>query len=195
MDPVSTITLSIAVGAAAIAGKELVSAAVKDAYQGLKNQIRSRYPKVSLDRLEQAPGSKEEQDAVEKGLAASKAGQDTELMVAARALITLAQRHAPSAAASLMPADEETLSLYLILMSTGERFKIHVLVNMSVGALKEQILENIVRPRNSGFLMRRSFLTNRTGAARIILQDEMTLAESGTQNGDTLSFFFEADAG
>src|SRR5437868_4288859 len=48
MEPISAIALSLAVGAGAIAGKEAVSAVVKDAYTALKDLIKSRYPKVSI---------------------------------------------------------------------------------------------------------------------------------------------------
>ena len=101
MEPVSAIALSLALGAGAVAGKEAVSALVKDAYAGLKDLIKSRYPKVSTEQLEQAPGSKNRRAVVEEDLAASGAGQDTELVAKARALVELVQRHAPAAAAAV----------------------------------------------------------------------------------------------
>jgi hypothetical protein len=58
MEPISAIAISLALGAGATAGKEVVSALVKDAYGKLKELVRSRYPKVSVDHLEQAPESK-----------------------------------------------------------------------------------------------------------------------------------------
>jgi hypothetical protein len=58
MEPISAIAMSLALGAGAIAGKEVVSAFVRDAYTSLKGLLRSRYPKVSVDHLEQAPESK-----------------------------------------------------------------------------------------------------------------------------------------
>jgi hypothetical protein len=43
--------MSLALGAAAIAGKELVSGVIKDAYGKLKELIKNRYPNVSLEQL------------------------------------------------------------------------------------------------------------------------------------------------
>jgi hypothetical protein len=45
MEPISAIALSVALGAGAVAGKEAVSAVVKDAYATLKTLIKDRYPK------------------------------------------------------------------------------------------------------------------------------------------------------
>ena len=101
MEPISAIAISLALGAGAIAGKEVVSAVVKDAYGALKELIRKRYPKVSIDQLEQAPGSNSRRAVVEEDLAATDAGQDAELHAAARKLTELIQQHAPGAAAAI----------------------------------------------------------------------------------------------
>ncbi len=101
MEPVSAIALSLALGAGATAGKEAVSAMVKDAYAALKELIKSRYPKVSTEQLEQAPQSKSRRAVVEEDLAAAGAGQDAELLAKARALVELIQQHAPAAAAAV----------------------------------------------------------------------------------------------
>jgi hypothetical protein len=101
MEPVSAIALSLALGAGASAGKEAVSAVVKDAYAALKDLIKSRYPRVSTEQLEQAPESKTRWAVVEEDLAASGVGQDAELVAKARALVELVQRHAPAAAAAI----------------------------------------------------------------------------------------------
>src|SRR5215831_27424 len=101
MEPISAVALSLALGAGAIAGKELVSAAVKDAYTALKDLIKSRYPKVSIEQLDQAPGSKNRRAVVEEDLTVSGAGQDAELIAAARKLIELVQQHSPAAAPAL----------------------------------------------------------------------------------------------
>ena len=77
MEPISAIAISLALGAAAIAGKEIVSAVVKDSYSKLKELIRNRYPKVSVDQLEQAPESKNRRAVVEEDLTASAAGRPT----------------------------------------------------------------------------------------------------------------------
>jgi hypothetical protein len=101
MEPISAIAISLALGAGAIAGKEVVSALVKDAYAALKGLVQSRYPKVSVDHLEQAPESKARRAGVEEDLTAANAGQDTEVVAAARKLMELIQQHAPGAAAAI----------------------------------------------------------------------------------------------
>jgi hypothetical protein len=101
MEPISAIAISLALGAGATAGKEVVGAVVKDAYSKLKELVRSRYPKVSVDHLEQAPESKARRVIVEEELTAAGAGQDAELVVAAQKLIELIQQHAPDAAAAI----------------------------------------------------------------------------------------------
>jgi hypothetical protein len=101
MEPISTIAISLALGAGAVAGKEIVSGLVKDAYDKLKSLIKNRYPKVSVDRLEQAPQSKARRASVEEDLTAANAGQDAEVVAAAQKLIEIIQQHAPSAVAAL----------------------------------------------------------------------------------------------
>jgi len=101
MEPISAIALSLALGAGAVAGKEVVSALVKDAYAGLKGLIANRYPNVSIEQLEQAPDSKARRAVVEEDLSAFGAGQDGELAAAARQLIDLVERHAPAAATAV----------------------------------------------------------------------------------------------
>ncbi len=101
MEPISAIAMSLALGAGAMAGKEVVSALVKDAYAALKGLIKSRYPKVSVDHLEQAPESKARQAGMEEDLTAANAGQDVEVVAAARKLMELIQQHAPDAAAAI----------------------------------------------------------------------------------------------
>jgi hypothetical protein len=101
MEPISAIALSLALGAGAVAGKTVVSELVKAAYASLKDLIKSRYPKVSVEQLEGAPESKNRRAVVEEDLTASGAGQDTELAAAAHTLIKLIEQHAPAAAAAI----------------------------------------------------------------------------------------------
>jgi hypothetical protein len=101
MEPISAIALSLALGAGAVAGKEAVSALVKDAYTALKDLIRNRYTTVSIEQLEKAPGSKSRRAVVEEDLTASSAGQDAELAAAAHHLIELVQQHAPAVASAI----------------------------------------------------------------------------------------------
>jgi hypothetical protein len=101
MEPISAVAMSLALGAGAIAGKEVVSSLVKDAYGKLKDLIKTRYPKVSVDHLEGAPQSPARRAGVEEDLAAANAGQDTELVAVAQKLIDAIQQHAPGAAAAI----------------------------------------------------------------------------------------------
>jgi predicted KAP-like P-loop ATPase len=101
MEPISAIALSLALGAAATAGKAVVSEFVKDAYASLKDLIKSRYPKVSVEQLEQVPESRSRRAVVEEDLTASSVGQDTELAAAAHTLIKLIEQQAPAAAAAI----------------------------------------------------------------------------------------------
>jgi hypothetical protein len=101
MEPISAIALSLALGAGSIAGKEVVSGIVKDAYAALKALIKNRYPKVSIEQLEQAPESKNRRAVVEEDLTTSGAGHDAELVAAARKLTELIQQLAPGVAAAI----------------------------------------------------------------------------------------------
>jgi hypothetical protein len=96
MEPVSAVALSLALGA----GKEIANTLVKDAYTGLKELIRRRYPKVPVDQLEAAPESKSRRAVVEEDLAAAGAALDSELFAAAKRLIELVRQHEPAAAAA-----------------------------------------------------------------------------------------------
>ena len=101
MEPISAIALSLALGAGAIAGKEVVSGLVKDAYAALKDRIKQHYPKVSVEQLEEAPQSKSRRAVVEEDLANAGAGRDSELADAANRLIELVRTQAPGAAAAI----------------------------------------------------------------------------------------------
>jgi hypothetical protein len=101
MEPFSAIALSLALGAGAVAGKAVVSALVKNAYAALKDLIKKRYPKVSIEQLEEAPGSKSRRAVVEEDLTGSGAGSDSELVAAAHTLIELVQQHAPALASAI----------------------------------------------------------------------------------------------
>ena len=101
MEPISAIALSLALGAGAIAGKAVVSELVKDAYAALKDRIKQRYPKVSVEQLEEAPQSKSRRAVVEEDLENAGAGTDGELVEAANRLIELVRTQMPGAAAAI----------------------------------------------------------------------------------------------
>lgn len=101
MEPISAIALSLALGAAAVAGTELVKAVVKDGYDKLKGLIKSRYPGVSVELIEQAPDSKPRRDVVEQDLGKAGAASDAELVEVAQQLIELVRQQIPGAAAAI----------------------------------------------------------------------------------------------
>jgi hypothetical protein len=91
MDPVTVIVDALAAGAAAGA-KDSASSAVVDAYTGLKALARKRLGRqpdgeLVLARHEQAPDTWQAPLALE--LAAAAAGQDDELITAAKTLLSL----------------------------------------------------------------------------------------------------------
>lgn len=92
MDPITIIVAALATGAAA-GLKPTAEKVVKDAYEGVKALIRSRYRDVSLDTIENDPTSKARQDVVKEDLQKTKAGNDVELLKHAQTLLTLIQAH------------------------------------------------------------------------------------------------------
>jgi hypothetical protein len=105
MDPVSAIVTALALGATA-ALNATVGQVVKDAYDSLKDRIRSRYAKVipDLDQLEQTPDSETRRAVIEEGLVRDGAQQDPELpqlAAQAQALVELIQSRAPEVAAAI----------------------------------------------------------------------------------------------
>jgi hypothetical protein len=98
MEPISAIAISLALGAAATAGAEVVNSVIRDAYSKVKELIRNRYPRVSIDLLEEAPESKRRRAVVEEDLARYGAGQDLELLAAAHTLADFIEQQASGAA-------------------------------------------------------------------------------------------------
>lgn len=91
MDPVTLILTALGAGAA-LGAKDTASAAVKDAYEGLKAQVKKRFEgrpdgELVLARYEEAPGSWKGPIAAE--LTAAGADADVDLVAAAQALMTL----------------------------------------------------------------------------------------------------------
>ena len=101
MEAIITIVQGLALGAAPIVGNEAVKCLVGDAYLALKDLVKKRYPKVSIEWLEQAPESKHRRAAIEEDLTAGGAAKDAELVAAARAVIELVKQHAPSAVSAV----------------------------------------------------------------------------------------------
>src|SRR5690349_21067739 len=100
VEPISAIVTALALGAAA-AAKDIGGQAVKDAYAALKSLIASRYPKASVDTLEQAPESKSRRAVVEEDLQATPAATDTDLAQLSKQLVELIRQQAPGAPAAI----------------------------------------------------------------------------------------------
>src|SRR2546422_1417927 len=96
MEPVTLLLTALAVGAKA-ALQDTASAAVKDAYSGLKALIVGKFgKKASLDSLEQKPESKAKQAAAEEDLVDVGAATDTEVMAKAQEVVSAVERDDPA---------------------------------------------------------------------------------------------------
>lgn len=96
MDPISLILTALVTGAAAgiePAAKQIV----KDAYDGLKTIIKTKYRQVSVDMLENDPADKTRQDIIKKDLEKSQVSSDEELLRQAQIVLDAVQKHAPEA--------------------------------------------------------------------------------------------------
>lgn len=90
MDPIQLIVTALVAGASN-ALESTASSAIKDAYSGLKNLIKNRYPEVGVDRLEKKPDSTARKEAVHEDLEDAKADIDSELLQQAQTLLTALQ--------------------------------------------------------------------------------------------------------
>lgn len=91
MDPITLIVTALGTGAA-LGAKDTASAAVKDAYQGLKGLVRKRFAgrdegQVVLAQYENSPAKWEPMLAGE--LTEAGAAQDSDLIAAAQLLLSL----------------------------------------------------------------------------------------------------------
>jgi hypothetical protein len=100
MEPVTMIATALALGAAA-GLKPTAEQAVKDAYAALKALIKSKYPKVSVGHLEEAPESKARRSVLEEDLTSVQAAADRDVLQRAKDVMEAVQRHAPAAAAAV----------------------------------------------------------------------------------------------
>jgi hypothetical protein len=94
MDPLSSIVIALAVGAAGEINPA-VEQAVKNGYAALKALIRHRYAQVNVDLLEQDPSSASGRTMVKEDLAKSEAVEDEELLRQAQNLLETIERHTP----------------------------------------------------------------------------------------------------
>lgn len=95
MDPVTLIVTAIVAGVAA-AAKPTAEQAVKDAYAGLKALIQRRFADKgdvtpALEQVENKPESAGRQEMLKEELDEAGAGQDSDVLEAARELLALLQ--------------------------------------------------------------------------------------------------------
>lgn len=90
MEPATIIVTALALGAAT-GMKSVAEQAVKDAYQGLKNLIKTKYPDVGVERLEKKPDSKNQQSAIEEEIADLGADKDPDILQKAEVILEAAK--------------------------------------------------------------------------------------------------------
>lgn len=101
MDPVSVIVSSVALAAAAEAGKGVIGEFAKDAYERVKRLLKSRYPKASVEAVEHRPDSDKRRAVLAEDLKDAGAGGDSDLLELARTLIEAVQKRAPNTAQTI----------------------------------------------------------------------------------------------
>lgn len=93
---VTALVLGIAAGT-----QTVTEEAIKDAYQGLRSFIRSKYEDVNLRGLERRPESRVKQDSVAEDLLDAGAESDAELVNRAQHLMRLVAEKQPSVATTV----------------------------------------------------------------------------------------------
>ncbi|MCB9133225.1 MAG: hypothetical protein H6647_20065 [Anaerolineales bacterium] len=103
MEPISTIIVTALAAGAAAGLTDTAAQAVKDAYAGLKNLIKSKYVKASagVDILETDPSSEDLQAFAGKQLASTGAADDPDIQKLAQALLDAVAQHAPESARTI----------------------------------------------------------------------------------------------
>jgi hypothetical protein len=92
MEPITTTILTALAAGAAAAAKDTAGAAIKDAYQGLKNLIERRFagkPKAEIVLTEHSKDPQTWKKPMEEALVETGADQDDELVKKAEALLKL----------------------------------------------------------------------------------------------------------
>lgn len=95
MDPITIIVTALIAGVAA-GTTSVAEQTVKDAYAGLKDLIRRRFGDrgdlaLAVDQVERKPDSSARQEVLKEELASAGAGQDAEVLQAAKDLLALVQ--------------------------------------------------------------------------------------------------------
>lgn len=101
MEPITTAIVTALSTGAAFAAKETATAAIKDAYAGLKARIQGRYSGASIELLEIQPTSKARQEVVGEDLERERASADPEVARLARELLGLIVKEGPDEARAI----------------------------------------------------------------------------------------------
>jgi len=100
MDPITLIVTALATGAAA-GLKPTAEKAIQEAYEGIKNLIKRKYKRVSVEMLENEPVSKERQKIMKQDLEKTDAGRDEEVLLLAQELLKAIERFDPGSAGAV----------------------------------------------------------------------------------------------
>jgi hypothetical protein len=100
VDPVTLIVSALAVGSAA-GLRDTADHAIREAYGALKRAISQRYKSVDLAPVERRPQSQVKRASLEEDLGEAGAGEDRDLLDAARRVIEEVRRHDAAAGEAL----------------------------------------------------------------------------------------------
>ncbi|MDJ1505512.1 hypothetical protein [Xanthocytophaga agilis] len=142
MDPIiSSIVTALAAGAAA-ALKPTGESLIKDAYEGIKNIIVTKYKNVNLQPLESKPESKIKQSSLAEDLSETNVANDSEILALSQHLLDLVSKYDTQSLTALGVDIEEVKAASLkigTIISTGTGVKI------KKGEFKGDITINDVR--------------------------------------------------
>ena len=124
MDAVETIVMALAIGA--LEGvKSTAEQTIKDAYNGLKKLIKNKYENVSINLLEEDPGSK---NKIKAELLNAQADKDPEILKKADELLRIIKDNVPHVPEStgfhLIDVEIGILEIQKLLTSSGKTFEI-----------------------------------------------------------------------
>ena len=101
MEPIATAIVSAISSGAAVAGKDVATQALKDAYAGLKGWLKNHHPGVKVSELEKEPMSKPRQEAVAEDLAREGALSNSDLIGLAHTVLELVRKEGFEVARSI----------------------------------------------------------------------------------------------
>ena len=111
MDPITVIVTALAAGAAA-GLKPTAEQTIKDGYSAIKVLIQHKYGNLSIEALEQKPGSETKRASLAEDLSDAGAADDDELLDHAKSLLDTIKTRDPATAAKLNINLEEVEAAY-----------------------------------------------------------------------------------